>query len=387
MFVKRTIAEIAEFIKTGKTPPTADTKYFNGDINWYTPGDLGKSKQLGNSVRKLSNLAFEDNKAIVFPANTLLIGCIGDIGKLGITYDKCSSNQQITGILPKQGIDVNYLYYWFIDNKKVLESYSNNAVVPILNNAILSTIEIPLPPLKTQQKIAAILDAADAYRQKTKALVEKYDQLAQSLFLEMFGDPVRNEKGWEKVAMGELMTIVRGGSPRPIDNFLGGTYPWIKISDGSKGDEIYLRETKEHIIEEGLSKTRLLPVGSLIFANCGVSLGFARIITIEGCIHDGWLAFSEIDEEKLNKIFILKTLNSITQYFRNTAPEGTQPNLNTGIMKSFLLIVPPISLQNKFADDLELIMEQKAIAQASLQKAETLFNSLLQQAFNGGLVN
>ena len=152
-----------------------------------------------------------------------------------------------------------------------------------------------LPPLDQQKKIAAILDTAYAYRQKTKALIEKYDELTESLFISMFGDPVTNPKGWDKRPMGELMTIVRGGSPRPIDKFLGGNYPWIKIGDATKGDDIYLNSTKQSIIEAGLSKTRLLPKGSLIFANCGVSLGFARIINIDGCIHDGWLAFSDFD--------------------------------------------------------------------------------------------
>ena len=237
-----------------------------------------------------------------------------------------------------------------------------------------------------EEKIASILDAADTLRQKDKALLAKYDELTQAVFLEMFGDPVSNPKGWEKVKMDKLMTIVRGGSPRPIDNYLGGTYPWIKIGDATKGDDIYLNKTKQHITEDGLYKTRLLPKGSLIFANCGVSLGFARIINIEGCIHDGWLAFSEFDEQKLNKIFLLKTLNSITQYFRNTAPDGTQPNLNIAIMKNFEIIIPPIQKQEKFEKCLVELLAQKKQAQASLEKSEELFNSLLQKAFNGELI-
>ena len=71
--------------------------------------------------------------------------------------------------------------------------------------------------------------------------------------------------------------------------------PWIKIGDATDGDNTYLRSTKEHIIQEGVKKSRLVKAGSLIFANCGVSLGFARIITFDGCIHDGWLAMEDID--------------------------------------------------------------------------------------------
>jgi len=285
-------------------------------------------------------------------------------------------------------IDNNFLNHTlispFFQRKK--DKLCSGSTQKAINNGNFKKLKLPLPPLDQQKKIAVVLNAADAYRQKTKALITKYDELTQSLFLDMFGDPVTNPRGWDKRPMGELMTIVRGGSPRPIDKFLGGNYPWIKIGDATKGDDIYLNSTKQSIIEAGLSKTRLLPKGSLIFANCGVSLGFARIINIEGCIHDGWLAFSDLNTS-LSKLFLLKALNNITRYFRETAPDGTQPNLNSGIMKSFEIILPPIELQNKFELTLLELTKQKNQAQANLAQAEDLFNSLLQKAFKGELTS
>ena len=125
--------------------------------------------------------------------------------------------------------------------------------------------------------------------------------------------------------------------------------PWIKIGDATQGDEIYLHSTKEHIIKDGVKKSRMVKSGSLIFANCGVSLGFARIITFDGCIHDGWLAFEDVDES-LDKVFLLLSLNQLTEYFRAIAPDGTQPNLNTAIMKMHQQIIPPIKLQRQFVE-------------------------------------
>ena len=125
--------------------------------------------------------------------------------------------------------------------------------------------------------------------------------------MEMFGDINVNNKNWMTYPLGELCTIVRGGSPRPIERYLGGTIPWIKIGDATTGENIYLNSTKEYIIQEGVKKSRMIKAGSLIFANCGVSLGFARIITFDGCIHDGWLAMEDIDE-KLDKIFLLYSI-------------------------------------------------------------------------------
>ncbi|MEI3038838.1 MAG: restriction endonuclease subunit S [Victivallales bacterium] len=180
--------------------------------------------------------------------------------------------------------------------------------------------------------------------------------------------------------MYKLCSVVRGGSPRPIEKFLGGTIPWIKIGDATQGNEVYLDKTKEHIIEAGLSKTRYIHAGSLIFANCGVSLGFARIIRFNGCIHDGWLAFDNISS-RLNKVFFLKSLNHCTDYFRQTAPDGTQPNLNTTIMKYFMQILPPIELQEQFASFVEQLDKSKVTIRKSLEKLNLTYRALLQEYF------
>lgn len=200
----------------------------------------------------------------------------------------------------------------------------------------------------------------------------------------MFGDPVKNPKGWHKVKLGQLSEIRRGASPRPIDKFLGGIVPWIKIGDGTKGNEIYIEETAEKVTKEGAKKSVLLKEGSLIFANCGVSLGFARILKIKGCIHDGWLALENISNE-LNKIFLLKLINALTYYFQSIAPEGTQPNLNTGIMKNFDVILPPLSLQQQFAEIVNKAEALKEKQKQSAQELENLFQSLMQKAFKGEL--
>lgn len=196
----------------------------------------------------------------------------------------------------------------------------------------------------------------------------------------MFGDINTNDKGWDVKPLGELCTIVRGGSPRPIEKYLGGDMPWIKIGDATDDENIYLHSTKEHIIKEGISKSRLVKSGSLIFANCGVSLGFARIITFDGCIHDGWLAMEDIDES-LDKVFLLQALNQMTQHFREIAPAGTQPNLNTSIMKSYLQVVPPLELQREFIDFYTGVNKLKTTIKQGFEQLELLKKALMQEYF------
>ena len=235
-------------------------------------------------------------------------------------------------------------------------------------------------PLDQQICICNTLDKIHLLIGSRKKQLTKMDDLIKSRFVEMFGDININDKGWTIQPLGELCTIVRGGSPRPIEQFLGGDVPWIKIGDATEGESIYLHSTKEHIIQEGVKKSRLVKSGSLIFANCGVSLGFARIIKFDGCIHDGWLAMEDIDE-RIDKVFLLQSLNQMTEHFRTIAPAGTQPNLNTAIMKAYRQIIPPIELQKQYIDFVAQVDKLKSAVQAALDKTQLLFDSLMQEYF------
>ena len=265
-----------------------------------------------------------------------------------------------------------------------LTEMNRAAAVPGLNRDDAYARTLLLPPIEEQKRIAAILDKAAAIRRKRAEAIRLADDFLKSTFLDIFGDPISNPKHWPKKPLADLCIIRRGASPRPIEKFTGGTVPWIKIGDCTKGSSIYVDDTSEKIIKEGVSKSVYLNPGSIIFANCGVSLGFARILRIAGCIHDGWLSFEKINDS-LNKIFFLKMLNSITEHFRRIAPSGTQPNLNTGIMKNFEVPIPPINLQQRFADIVTGYDELTARYESGIKDTELLFDSIVQRAFRGDL--
>ena len=244
----------------------------------------------------------------------------------------------------------------------------------------LGNVNVRLFPLDDQQAIVHKLDYITKIIKLRKKELAQLDYLIKARFVEMFGDINLNDKKWNHEPLGKLCTIVRGGSPRPIEQFLGGDVPWIKIGDATDGDNVYLTSTKEHIIQEGVKKSRLVKAGSLIFANCGVSLGFARILTFDGCIHDGWLAMEDIDA-RLDKVFLLQSLNQMTEHFRSIAPAGTQPNLNTVIMKCYQQIMPPIELQREFIRFAKQVDKSKAAVQKALDETQLLFDSLMQEYF------
>ena len=265
------------------------------------------------------------------------------------------------------------------------EPLTKGTTRPRVNLGNIRNLIVPIPSLETQRRIVAILDKAEETMRLRAQADELAARLTNNIFLKMVGNPIQNPKGWPKIKLGDLCEIRRGASPRPIDQFLGGTVPWIKIGDGTKGSDIYIEETEEKIIEKGVAKSVFLKEGSLIFANCGVSLGFARILKIDGCIHDGWLSLDEINP-MLNKIYILKLINMLSTYFRKSAPDGTQPNLNTTIMKNFKVPVPPLDLQNKFAQIVNEVELFKQGQRNSKEKMDDFIGLLMQKAFSGELV-
>lgn len=339
------LTDICDF-QGGSQPPKEEWSFDEqeGYIRMLQIRDFTQGERVTPEYIKISNTTK------MCEANDILIARYGaSIGKI-LTGLAGAYNVAIMRTIPDTSrIKKLYLYYY------LKSPYFQNAILNVgsraaqagFNKEDLSKLDIECPELIKQDKIIAVLEKLECIIEKRKIELSNLDDLIKSRFVEVFGDININDKNWECEFLGNLCTIVRGGSPRPIEKFLGGDVPWIKIGDATEADNIYLSSTKEHIIKEGVKNSRLVKEGSLIFANCGVSLGFARIITFDGCIHDGWLAMEDIDK-RLDKVFLLQALNQMTEHFRAIAPAGTQPNLNTAIMKAYKQVIPPIELQKEF---------------------------------------
>jgi len=249
----------------------------------------------------------------------------------------------------------------------------------------LKELKIPLPPLEEQKKIAAILDKADKIRQINKDLIKKYDELTQSLFIDMFGDPVTNPIGWEKISLDNLGKITSGSTPsRKNEKYYNGNIPWVKTGEVN-GRLIY--DTEEKISEEGLnnSSCKLYPIDSIIIAmyGQGKTRGQVGVLGIKATTNQ---ACAVIPPSKdVDVVFVFKLLQQSYDDLRLLGRGGNQPNINIGLIKNYQIITPPLCLQQVFAKRVEAIEKQKAMAQESLNKSEDLFNSLMQKAFKGEL--
>ena len=256
-----------------------------------------------------------------------------------------------------------------------------------LRNEHLDEIQIPIPALREQRRLAEILDAAQALRAKRRAALAQLDTLTQSIFLDMFGDPATNPKGWPTSALEDLFEISRGGSPRPIDDYITESpdgVNWIMIGDAPEGSK-YITATKKKIKPEGEKRSRSVNPGDFLLTN-SMSFGRPYIMRTSGCIHDGWLVLSP---RKSNVVpdYFYSLLGSRALYteFSRRAPGATVKNLNIGLVRSVVVPVPPEAKQREYADRVSAIEGLTVPFQRALDDLEGLFASLQQRAFRGEL--
>lgn len=378
-----------------------------GEVCEILNGFAFKSEQyvdFGIRIIRISNVQkgyIEDNTPVFYPIESceahkymlnsgdLLMSLTGNVGRVALIQDKflpAALNQRVACLKIKSEkiVDKGFLFNLLNSDyfeRKCIES-SKGVAQKNMSTKWLKEYEISLPPLSEQRNIAAVLDKITSLIPLRKQQLTKLDELVKSRFIEMFGTPENNEKQFQVKPLGEICAVERGGSPRPIAEYITdseGGVNWIKIgdADGTR----YISTTAEKIIPEGVKKSRMVQAGDLILSN-SMSFGHPYILRIDGCIHDGWLVL-HFDHEVLSPLYLQTYLSLPTVYamFETMAAGGVVNNLNSKIVKKLPILVPPIDLQKQFATFVRQIDKSKLTIQQSLDKLEVLKKSLMQQYF------
>lgn len=320
------------------------------------------------------------------------VGSFGEAAVVDFDFD-FAVFVSLTLIRPKKEIaDAKYLMYYL--NSPGIRSLANSSTSGIgVQNLNVSTVRkfpIKLPSITKQQKIAAILNKANELRQYNKLLIAKYDALTQSLFLDMFGDPVKNEKGWKMKCLGDLCDV--GSSRRVfVDDLVEQGVPFYRgteVGQMSLNDNIIptLFITEQHYeklkIETGVPK-----IGDLLMPSiCPDGRIFEVTNNNPFYFKDGRVLWIKVNNKFINSVYLKKQLKAIFALdYAKIASGTTFAELKIFALKKINLHYPPIEVQNLFAERVQLIETQKQQAQAALAKSEALFQGLLQQAFNGEL--
>lgn len=329
---------------------------------------------------------------------TVLITCRGaTCGSINISDPKSYVNGNAMALDNlSEEVDLYYLKY-YLEYRKLDDVISGSAQ-PQITGKGLSKVKIPLPPLDQQKNIATILDAADACRQKTKALIEKYDELTQSLFLDMFGVNERNLNNWKEVTIQDISADHKGsmrtgpfGSDLLHSEFVSDGIPVLGI-DNAVLNKFQWKERRFITLEKYQKLKRYTIFPKDIIVTIMGTVGRVAVIpdNIGTAINTKHLAAITLNREVASPDFIaFSILNDqyIKHQIKSQGKGAIMDGLNLTIIKGLKLFLPQIELQNQFTERVQAIEAQKEQAQASLAQAEDLFNSLLQRAFKGELTS
>ena len=351
-------------IKTGKLD--ANAKVDDGKYPFFT---------CDSKPYRIDTYAFDD-EAILISGNGSLVG--------HINYYKGKFNAyQRTYVLTKfQLLNLqfiikylkHYLRPYIMENRK-------GGCIPYITLPILQNFSIPYPPLAEQERIVAELDCLSGVIEKKKQQLKDLDALAQSIFYEMFGDPITNEKGWKVNKLGDLCKTTSGGTPSKghDEYYNGGTIPWLRSGEVNK---LYIYDTELFITEEGLRKSsaKWFPEDTVVIAMYGATVGQVGILKNKMTTNQAICGI--LPNEYFTPVFLYHFLLSKKKDYLKLAAGGAQPNISQNIIKDTLILLPPLTLQQAFASKIEAIEKQKELIKQSIKEVETLFNSRMDYYFN-----
>ncbi|MCO8096856.1 restriction endonuclease subunit S [Acinetobacter lwoffii] len=385
--------KLSSFCRTGSggTPSRSNSKFFeNGTIPWVKSGEL-KNRYITSVEEYITELAVEKSSAKLVSKGSLLIAMYGaTVGEVSqLTFD-ATTNQAICNIAPDENVcDVNYLYRFLEASKPYLLSRRVGGGQPNISQGIIKDLEVPLPSLSEQRRIASILDKADELRQKRQQAIEKLDQLLQATFLDMFGDFQINPMNWQTKPLSEVVnntTIVTYGIVQAGEEYRDGI-PYIRTGDIKNGsiltenlsrtDPEIAKKFKRSEVQTGdivmsiratVGTTALVPK---ILNGANLTQGTARIAVGENI-------------EREYALYHLRC-QATQNWIQKQVKGATFREITLGKLRELPVYLPPRDLQKKFVEIYNSIEMLKLNANKSLESSKQLFKSLQNQAFSGNL--
>ena len=369
-------------LKRGKSKhrPRYAFHLYNGPYPFIQTGEIRESKKVITSYsQSYSDAGLMQSK--LWPKGTLCITIAANIAELAILgFDACFPDSVLGFIADDKKADINFVYYQLSHYQKELKHLGEGSVQDNINLATFDDILFPIPPLPEQQAIAEVLssldDKIDLLHRNNKTL----EEMAETLFRQWFVEGAKEE--WEVVPFGQLVQVKRGGSPRPIQEYLSESgLRWLKISDATNNNSPYILEIKEHIIESGLKKTVYLQSGSLVVSNSATP-GIPKILALDTCIHDGWLYFpkSHFSNEFLY-LFFLKIREELVALGNGSI----FTNLKTDLVKTFPIAKPDDNTLSKFNDVVSPIFQKILSNSEQIMLLTNMKNALLPKLMSGQL--
>ena len=383
------VSRIGDFCRTGSgsTPSRSQMEryYEGGAIPWVKSGELREGLIL-ETEEHVTGAALQETSVKLVPAGAILLAMYGaTVGRLAILGIEAATNQAVCHIVPDaKAADTRYLYRAIEAQVPAIVAMGVGGAQPNISQSLVKDLRVPLPPLPEQRRIAAILDQADALRAKRREALAQLDSLTQSIFIEMFGDPVVNPNAWDMPSFGSVGALDRGVSkarPRNAPELLGGPYPLIQTGDVANCDG-YIRQHTASYSETGLRQSKLWPAGTLCIT-IAANIAKTGILRFAACFPDSVVGFNSAQAATVE--YVRVWLSFLQKALEDAAPESAQKNINLAILRNLKIPFPPLALQQTLATRIQAVESLKTTHRAALAELDALFSSLQHRAFAGTL--
>lgn len=380
--MKSTLGSLVS-IRGGGTPSKKIAEYWGGDIPWASVKDF-KSSVLKSTVDYITELGVNSSATSVIPAGTIIVPTRMALGKVAITAVDMAINQDLKALVinDENTLNKKYFFHFLESQASEIEKQGKGATVKGITLDILRSIEVPLPPLTEQKRIAAILDKAAALRRKRQQAIELAECFLSSVFLTMFGPKV-DRRGWPVARLGDV-TILNAPMVDPRE----GEY--LKLLH--IGPDRIEKNTGRLLPaltagEEGvISKKFLFDESYVLYSKIRPYLRKVALVDFVGLCSADMYPVKPISG-KLTREYLWQLLLSdeFTRYTETLPSRASIPKLNRAELSSFELSLPPIELQNEFSDIYEILSKVMTSTVVSNLSLDDLFQSLSQRAFSGQL--
>jgi len=380
-------------IGTGQSAPQNSSVFTNEGNPFIRAGSLEKllAGENEDMQEKIQPEIAKKYKLKLFQKDTIVFAKSGMSAKLGRVYrlkKPCYVVSHLATIEPSRNLDSGYLHRWFQANPP--SKLINNDAYPSIKTSVISAIEIPLPPLDEQKRIAAILDKADSIRRKRQQAIKLADEFLRAVFLDMFGDPITNPKGFDEYSLMDIADIRSGVTKgKQIDLSKAITLPYMRVANVQDG-YLDLSNIQQITVSPNDAKKCQLEKGDILLTEGGdpdkLGRGYIWNNEIENCIHQNHIFSVRIKEkEKIRPEFLNAVIASQRgkKYFLKVGKQTTGiATINKTVLSEFVPFIPPVEIQDKFV---ELATKIKRIKSKYSVLDLNLFNSLSQKAFSGEL--
>ena len=369
-------------VVSGTTPKSTIPEYWDGNINWVTPAELTEdSDTIFESQRKITQQAVIDSNLKSFPAGTVLLSSRAPIGKVAIAGTEMYCNQGFKNLICSDNVYNRYLYHFLKGQTAYLNSLGRGATFKEISKSIVENIEIPLPSLDEQRRIAATLDKVSDLISKRRQQLDKLDELVKARFVEMFGDLTANHVGWEFTPLSKLCDVRDGTHDSP--QYLESGYPLLTSKNFTSGEVDFT--DCNFISQEDFDKINQrskVDVGDIVMPMIG-TIGSPVIVNTERQFAIKNVALIKFEKSQISNIFVKQILNS--DYFKqktfSSNRGGTQKFIALGDIRKLPIPVVPIELQTQFDNFVKQTDKTKVSISRSLEKLETLKKALMQEYF------